>query len=84
MLKSSLCEYSDAYILVKGTTTVIGVGANAAERATDKKDKQLILKNCALFTDCTTEIKDTQVDHVRDIDVVIPKDTIADSKFIQM
>ena len=39
MLKSSLCEYSDAYILVKGTTTVIAVGANAAERATDKKDK---------------------------------------------
>ena len=35
ILYSSLCDYSDAYIIVTGTTTVVGVGANAAARTTD-------------------------------------------------
>ena len=32
MLKSSLCDYSDAYIFVKGTITINGIGADAAAR----------------------------------------------------
>ena len=38
MLKSSLCDYSDAYILVKGKITITGAGADAAARQADESD----------------------------------------------
>ena len=37
MLRSNLCDYSDAYILVKGTITVTALGANGANNIRDKK-----------------------------------------------
>lgn len=46
MLRSSLCDYSDTYILVKRTITTTGTGANAAERNEDAKDIQ---KLCTIF-----------------------------------
>ena len=60
MLKSSLCDYSDAYILVKGTITVVGVGSAAGPRQSGRNDKQVIIKNCIPFTDCMSEISNTQ------------------------
>ena len=66
MLKSGLCDYNDAYILVSGTITVVGAGANAATIATDRNNKQAILKNCAAFTDSITEInKITKLDKIK-------------------
>ena len=50
MLKSSLCDYSDAYIFVKGTITIAGAGDNAAARQADERDKGVIFKNCAPST----------------------------------
>ena len=44
MLKSSLCDYSDAYILVKGTITIAGEGDNAAAKQADKRNKGVISK----------------------------------------
>ena len=44
MLKSSLCDYSDVYVLVKGITTITGAGADAAARQADERDKQVYLK----------------------------------------
>ena len=64
MLKSSSCDYSDAYILVSGTITVVGAGADAATIASDKNNKQAIFKKCAPFNDCITEINNTQVDNL--------------------
>ena len=49
MLKSNFCDYSDAYILVKGDITVVGVGTTDAARQTDRNDKQQKFKNCAPF-----------------------------------
>ena len=49
MLKSSLCDYSDAYILVKGAITITGTGADKAVRQTDERNKQVAFKNCAPF-----------------------------------
>ena len=49
MLKPSLCDYSDAYILVKGTITITGAGGDAAARQADLRDKGVIFKNCAPF-----------------------------------
>ena len=71
MLKSSLCDYSDAYILVKGTITIDGAGADAAARQADERDKGVIFKNCAPFTNCISEINNTQVDNAKDIDIVM-------------
>ena len=70
MVKSSLCDYCDVYMLViRGTITVVGVGATAAARQTGRNDKQVILQNCALFTDCISEINKTQLDNAKDLDV---------------
>ena len=72
MLKSSLYDYSDAYILVKGTITITGAGADAAARQADERDKCVVFKNCAPFTNCISEINNTQVDNAKDIDIVMP------------
>ena len=67
MISSSVCDYSDAYIHVKGTITVPDkAGAGAAVNNTNKK---LVFKNCAPFTNCISEINNTQVDDARDIDM---------------
>ena len=72
MLKSSLCDDSDAYILAKGTITITEAGADAAARQADERDKGLPFKNCAAFTNCISEINNTQADNATDIDIVMP------------
>ena len=76
MLKSSLCDYSDAYILVKGKITITGAGDDAAARQADERDKGVAFKNCAPFTNCITEINNTQIDNCKDIDIVMPLDSL--------
>ena len=70
MLKSSLYDYSDAYILAKGTITVNNTAA--ADADANNTNNKVILKNCAPFTNCISEIVNTQVDNAKDIDIVIP------------
>ena len=70
MLKSSLCDYSDAYILVKGTISVNNTAAQGA--AANNTNKKVIFKNCAPFTNCISEINNTQIDNAKDIDIVMP------------
>ena len=72
MLTSSLCDYSDAYILVKGKITITGAGADAAARQADKRDKGVGFKNFAPFTNYISEINNAQVDKAKDIDIVMP------------
>ena len=69
MLKSSLCDYSDAYILVRGTISVTNTAAGAAANNINKK---VIFKNCAPFTNCISEINNTQIDNAKGIDIVMP------------
>ena len=70
MLKSSLCHYSDAYILVKGTNTVKNTAA--ADADANNTNKKVIFKNFAPFTNCISEINNTQVDSSKDLDIVMP------------
>ena len=70
MSKSSLCDYSDAYILVKGTISVNNTAAAGA--AANNINKKVIFKNCAPFTNCISEINNTQIDNTKDIDIVMP------------
>ena len=72
MLKSSLCDYGDAYILVKGKIKVTRAGDDAAARQADERDKSAAFKNCAPFTNCISKINNTQVDNAKDIDIVMP------------
>ena len=70
MLRSSLCDYSDAYILVKGN---ISVNNTAAAGATaNNTNKKVIFKNCAPFTNCISKINNTEIDNAKDNDVVMP------------
>ena len=70
--KSSLCDYSDACILVKGKITITRTRDDAAARQADERDKGVAFKNCAPFTNCMSEINNTKVDNVKDIDIVMP------------
>ena len=71
MLRSNLCDYSDAYVLVKGTITVTAPGANnGVNNVRDKKNRSLILKNNALFVSCITRIKLNE--DADDLDIVMP------------
>ena len=72
MLRSSLCDYADAYILVKGTITITGAGDDAAARRADERNKGVIFKNCAPFTKCISRINNTDIDNAQDIDIVMP------------
>ena len=70
MLKSSLCDYSDAYILVKANITINNTAAADADAS--NTNKKVIFKNCASFTNCISEINITQVDNAKDIHIVTP------------
>ena len=70
MLRSSLCDYSDAYILVKGNITVNNAAAGAA--AANNSDKKVIFKNCTPFTNCISKINNEQIDNAEYIDIIMP------------
>ena len=73
MLRSNLCNYSDAYILVKGTITVTASGVNNnANNIRDKRNKPVILKNNAPFVSCITRINGELIEDADDLDIVMP------------
>ena len=56
--------------MIKGTITV--ADTSAAGTAANNTNKKIIFKNCASFTNCISEINNTQVDDVKDFDIVVP------------
>ena len=72
MLRSDLCDYSDAYILVSGAITVPGAVNNDAVRRLDERNKGVIFANCTSFTECISEINNAQIDNAKYIDAVMP------------
>ena len=72
MLKSSLCDYSDVYIQIKGTITITGAGDAAATTQPDHINKDVIFKNCAPFINCKSEINCAEIGNAKDIDIVMP------------
>ena len=72
MLRSNLCDYSDAFILVKNTITVTAPGANnGANNIKDKRNIPLILKNNAPFVSCITRINGELIEDADDSDIVM-------------
>ena len=66
MLRSNLCDYADAYILVNGTITVAG------NQPRDRQNKPVILKNNAPFVSCITRINNELIEDADDLDIVMP------------
>ena len=60
MIRSTLCDHSDSYVLVKGPVTVPKTPAAGA--AVNNTNKNVLFKNSTPFTDCLTEINNTQID----------------------
>ena len=73
MLKSSLCDYIDAYILMNGTISITGREEDATDtnKRLDERPKEIIFKNCAPFTDSISKIYNTQAENSKDLDVVM-------------
>ena len=65
MLRSDLCDFSDAYIVVKGTITV-------TNPVNDAYDKKLAFKNNAPFVSCISKINNTLIDNAEELDIVMP------------
>ena len=70
MLRSSLCDYDNAYILAKGNISVNNTAAEGA--AANNTNKKVIFKNCAPFTNCISKINNKDIDNAKYIDIVIP------------
>ena len=68
MMRSNICDYSDAYIHIKGTIRVPNTGTAAAS---NNRNKNVIFKHYPPFINYISEINNTKVDDVHDIDVVI-------------
>ena len=61
ILKSNLCDYNDAYILVIGDITVTAAPAT-----------QVGFNNCEPFTKCITKIDGITIDDAEDLDLFMP------------
>ena len=73
MLRSNLCDYSNAYILVKGKIVVTTPGVNNnANNIRDKRNRPVILKNNAPFVSCITRINGELIENADDLDIVMP------------
>ena len=66
MLSSDLCDYSDAYIVVKGNITLKGSGD------ANKQNKVVAFKHNAPFVNCVSKITGVKIDNAEDLDVVMP------------
>ena len=66
MLRSDLCDYSDAYIVVKETVNVEGNNAN------NREDKKLTFNNNAPFRSCIPKINNALIDDAEDLDIAMP------------
>ena len=69
MLRSDLCNFSDAYIVVKGTITLTKINGRGI---IDIRNRFLVFKNNAPFSNCISKINNGLIDNAEDIDVVMP------------
>ena len=65
MLRFDLCDFNDAYIVVKGNITV----TNPDDA---KKIKEVTFKNNAPFINCILKVNGVKIDNAEDLDIVMP------------
>ena len=66
MLRSDLCDFNDAYIVLKEDITI------ESDNDANKRNKNLAFKNNAPFINCISKIDGVKIDNVEDLDVVMP------------
>ena len=71
IIRSNLCDYSDAYILVSGTIAIIGEEVDDAAKQLHERNKGVAFKDCASFTECISHTNNNQIDNAKDIVVVM-------------
>ena len=69
MLRSDLCDFSDAYIVVKGDITLTKTNGRGI---IDIRNRFLAFKNNAPFTNCISKINNVLIDNAEDLDIVMP------------
>ena len=70
MLRSDLCDYADAYILIKRTITVNGV-VNGVKNEIIRRNRKIMLKNNAPFVSSITRINNEFIEDADDLDIVM-------------
>ena len=71
IIRSSLCDYADAYIRFQRTIAITGAGDDAAARRADERNKGVIFQNCVPFIKCISKINDTEIDIADGIDIIM-------------
>ena len=66
LIRSVLCDYSGAYISLKGTITV------ESTNDVKKRIKKQIFRNNALLRSCISKINNTFLDNSENLDIVMP------------
>ena len=66
MLRSDLCDFNDACIVVKGDITLEG------DNDANKQNKNVTFENNAPFINCISKIYGIKIDNAEDLDVVMP------------
>ena len=66
MLRSDLCDFSDAHIVVKGDINL------EVDNDANKRDRNLTFKNNSPFINCISKINGIKIDNAEDLDVVMP------------
>ena len=80
MLRSNLCDYADAYILVKGTITITGEVDNDAAKRLDGRNKGVIFKDCVPFIKCISRINNIIMEYQK-ISTLLDTELNQPSKF---
>ena len=76
MLRSDICDFSDAYIVVKGI--IAATNPNNA-----KRNNVVAFKNNAPFINCISKINGVQIDNAEDLDLVMPMYNLLEYKKLQ-
>ena len=67
MLRSDLCDYKDAYTVVKGVVTV-----STEEKDRDEMDRDFVLKNNTPIISCISKINGALIENAENLDIVMP------------
>ena len=71
-LNSSLCNYNDAYIRVRGAIKITWYRNDTAAQRADKRNTQVTIRSCVPFTESNNEINYIKINNAKDLDVVMP------------
>ena len=76
MIRSNLCDCSDAYLLISGTITIKWEEDDDTGKWAGERNKGVIFKYCVSFSECVSNLNVSQIHNAKDIDVVMPMNNL--------